>query len=177
MDSPGFAGGDSSASPALSPAAPGIQTSKRRAYPTAHLASNSVSYSGGFDPGAQQAAGGYGGPGSAASSMAPIAETQGQYFTPGAPEMTAPAGYQGGQAPGAPYGNGQAGAGYQAGAGAGGMGGLANQFANMGMGAGMGKGVSCFRRKDVSECMSPTDQGLRALPLSPYRRTRSTPSI
>ncbi|CAD6937165.1 unnamed protein product, partial [Tilletia laevis] len=52
--------------------------SRRRAYPTAHLAANSVSYSGGFDPGAGAGA-------NYPGQIAP-AEIQNQFFTPGIPE-------------------------------------------------------------------------------------------
>lgn len=62
------------ASPPPPQVAPG-GSSRRRAYPTAHLAANSVSFSGGFDPGAQ-----YPGPGMDNNAGAP------QLFTPGAPD-------------------------------------------------------------------------------------------
>ncbi|KAK0567842.1 COPII subunit [Tilletia horrida] len=52
--------------------------SRRRHYPTAHLAANSVSYSGGFDAGA--------GAGANYPGQVAPAEIQGQFFTPGIPE-------------------------------------------------------------------------------------------
>lgn len=129
-----------------------IGASRRRAYPTAHLAANSVSYSGGFDPGAQQAGG--------APSLGGIPEApQNQFFTPGMPDahqqphqqqqqqQPAPGAPSYGMQPQQPYPNGQPGqGGYQGGApgAAGGMAGLANQFAGMGVGA--AKGVSAAER-------------------------------
>lgn len=61
--------------------------SKRRAYPTAHLAANSISFSGGFDPGAQYNAGATGNPavGLDAQNATP------QLFTPAAPQGNAAA--------------------------------------------------------------------------------------
>ncbi|KAK0547510.1 COPII subunit [Tilletia horrida] len=52
--------------------------SRRRHYPTAHLAANSVSYSGGFDAGA--------GAGANYPGQVAPAEIQNQFFTPGIPE-------------------------------------------------------------------------------------------
>lgn len=120
-----------------SPPVGGITSSRRRAYPTAHLAANSVSYSGGFDPGAQAVAAG-GAPSYGAQPMPSLQEGQAQLFTPGAPEP-APSSFAGMQPSPAPPGfsNGQA-VGYPGAAG--GMAGLSNQFSNMGMGG--SKGVS-----------------------------------
>lgn len=121
-------------------------SSKRRAYPTAHLAANSVSFTGGFDAGAQYTTGaGAGGaqPGVGASHAGA------QLFTPAAPDMASPPppmqqstsqyGHQ--HAPSAAP---AAGTYAQNGApGYGGMGALANQFQAMAVGGtGMSKGVS-----------------------------------
>lgn len=114
-------------------------SSRRRAYPTAHLAANSISYSGGFDPGAYA-----GGQAGVVDNNAP------QLFTPGAPEQ-APSSFQ--QAP-VPQQQQQPHYGHQHtpsaapttsafnqnGANAGGysgMSGLTNQFSGMGVGPGM----------------------------------------
>lgn len=123
---------------ATSPPPSGIQGSRRRAYPTAHMAANSVSYSGGFDAGAQAAAGSGFTP---SAGMAPLQENQPQFFTPGVPEAAPAAAnpYAAGvqqpqpqQQNGQPMG-GQGGyPGAAAGAGAG-MAGLTNQFSNMGV--------------------------------------------
>lgn len=60
-------------------------SSKRRAYPTAHLAANSISYSGGFDAGAHYSAAATAAPG-AADGLA----VQPQLFTPGVPDAVSP---------------------------------------------------------------------------------------
>lgn len=147
-------GMDPNSGGASTPPASSIQASRRRAYPTNHASSNSVSYSGGFDPGAQQASA-YGG-----SGMQAPAEGQPQYFVPGAsdsaqqsqgypgmqqqPQQGAynAAGLQnGGQSAAAAAGGVAGGAAGYPGA-AGGVAGMTNQFANMGV-AGY-KGVSSF---------------------------------
>ncbi|EPQ25914.1 uncharacterized protein PFL1_06588 [Pseudozyma flocculosa PF-1] len=128
-------------SPAAPPASIGPGASRRRHYPTAHLAANSVSYSGGFDAGAASGAT-YGTP----------QDAQPQLFTPGAPE---PAPYPAPGAPGAAapvapgYGGAQGGYG-QPGAGA--MAGLANQFQGMGVGgaAAMGQKPSSLYTVNLS---------------------------
>lgn len=170
---PSFRGGGSSPSPLVGPGAPvgppsassgtppvgpgsppasiGPGNSRRRAYPTAHLAANSVSYSGGFDLGAQASSGG--GYGGMQPSQPPISEGAGgagSFFTPGMPDQNqnqAGGAYGQQQQPqtGAvhsPYGT-QNGQGQQPNAGypgqqAAGVGGLTNQFAGMGMGAQQG---------------------------------------
>ncbi len=77
---------------APAPATIGPGASRRRAYPTAHLAANSISYAGGFDAGANAAGAGYPG----------AQDAQPQLFTPGAPEQV-PSPYAAAQpAPGAP---------------------------------------------------------------------------
>ncbi|KAN0059837.1 COPII subunit [Thecaphora frezii] len=119
------------------PAAPssiGPGASRRRHYPTAHLAANSVSYSGGFDAGAT----------TGATYRAPQ-DAQPQLFTPGAPEpapFVAP-GQPGAAAPQAP-GYGAAPAGY--GQPAPGMAGLTSQFQGMGVG-----GTPALGQKAVSK--------------------------
>lgn len=130
---------------------PGIQASRRRAYPTSYLATNSVTYNGSFDAGAQAAAGSGFAPVGDAGGFGPVQE--GHFFTPGAPELSQQqAGYpqqqpQGGPNMGSGFANGQlaVAAGYSGAAGAG-MAGLADQFSNMGV-AGT-KGVSTTGKSD-----------------------------
>ncbi|SNX85029.1 Protein transport protein SEC24 [Melanopsichium pennsylvanicum] len=122
--------------PAANPSAPasiGPGASRRRAYPTAHLTANSISYAAApYDAGPNAAGAGYG-----------AHDAQPQLFTPGAPDQV-PSPYAAQQpAPGAPgmapvpslpAGAGVA-PGYAAGAG---VQGLTNQFQGMGMAGGMG---------------------------------------
>lgn len=149
--------------PGSPPSSIGPGGSRRRAYPTAHLAANSVSYSGGFDPGAQvTSSGAYGGmqpsineqPGGAAAGAG------GSFFTPGMPDQNQNNNAYGQQqqqpvnpAIPSPYGT-QNGQGQQPNAGypgqQGGVGGLTNQFAGMGMGAqGNVQKVSSFQGSSV----------------------------
>ncbi|PWN50921.1 putative SEC24-COPII coated vesicle component [Violaceomyces palustris] len=125
-----------SSGPASPPATvgPGSAASRRRHYPTAHLAANSISYSGGFDPGATAAASSFGAP----------AESQPQLFTPGVPDATPQPAFP--SAPGAqqPFTNGQApipayGQATGAPGAAAGIAGLTNQFQGMAMGNQMGQ--------------------------------------
>ncbi|SPO26388.1 Protein transport protein SEC24 [Ustilago trichophora] len=124
---------------APTPASIGPGASRRRAYPTAHLAANSISYAGGFDAAATAGAG-YPG----------AQDAQPQLFTPGAPEPQVPSPYAAQQqqqpapgapgmvpAPGAPVG-----AGVAPGYAASGVQGLTNQFQGMGMGGGMAGGMA-----------------------------------
>ncbi|UZJ52086.1 hypothetical protein CBS101457_001406 [Exobasidium rhododendri] len=122
-------------------ATPGGGSSRRRAYPTAHMAANSVSFSGGYDTGAP-----FGGaPGIGQDTTAP------QLFTPGAPEPAqqaptsqASVSHYGGHqhTPSAApalsnYGqNGLGGGGGAAAHGYTGMSGLTNQMSGMGVGSG-----------------------------------------
>ncbi|EST05043.1 WW domain protein [Kalmanozyma brasiliensis GHG001] len=122
-----------SAAGSPSQASVGPGASRRRAYPTAHLAANSISYAGGFDAGA-----------TAASGYPGAQDAQPQLFTPGAPEQ-APSQYGGAAqpAPGAPGMSPAPGAsavGAAPGYAAGGVHGLTNQFQGMGVGGGMGAG-------------------------------------
>jgi protein transport protein SEC24 len=117
---------------------PGGGSSRRRAYPTAHLAANSVSFSGGFDPGAQAQYGDTGanagmdngssqlftpgipkGPQQQTSGLQPSAQHYGHQHTPSAAPTTS-AFSQNGMGAGSQ--------GYSA------MSGLSNQFAGMGVG-------------------------------------------
>lgn len=171
------------AAPGMSPVSPPPQvasavSSKRRAYPTAHLAANSVSFSGGFDPGALSG----GATPSPAAAGAPQPQSNGsQFFTPAGPAMGG-AGLQPPQqqqqqhqqqqqqqqhtyghqhhpsAAAAPSGfsaaqNGMAGA-----AGGFGMNNLAGQFQNMGMGG--AKGVCAGTRGEVSRPIDSSNMPL-----------------
>lgn len=69
--------------PSSNPSVLPTGSSKRRAYPTAHLAANSISFTGGFDNGAQFNGGN-------ASAPPPAPNTGSQLFTPAAPEIKAP---------------------------------------------------------------------------------------
>ncbi len=162
--SPTGSTGPTSPPPSIGPGA-----SRRRAYPTAHIAANSVSYSAGFDPGAQGIASGgagYPGAGAGAAPQAYGAQAGPQLFTPGIPEAQST--FQSQQQQQAPaYGqpaqagiNGAGQPGYgasgfapaQGPAQQGGVAGLTNQFQNMGMGAqapapagfGAGRGNNLF---------------------------------
>ncbi|SOV02105.1 Protein transport protein SEC24 [Ustilago sp. UG-2017a] len=120
------------------PASIGPGASRRRAYPTAHLAANSISYAGGYDAGAAATTAATTG----AGYTGPHGAGQPQLFTPGAPEPV-PSPYAAAQpalvAPGmapAPAMPAGAAPGYPGSA----VQGLTNQFQGMGMGMGMGMG-------------------------------------